>query len=236
MNIISIDPSLISTAVAIGNKKNGLKLINYCREEDATLSKGGLSKWFKLCEQHLELKYIKYRKFNTYSEGEIIKLKDYDLITTQIINDIEKYIDRSEPIRIGIEGYSFSSAAGDIVDLVTFSTLLRKKLFDQISQDITVVSPSTLKQESCKLTYKPIDIGKKKPKLEYRNNAGIAGGKFTKTEIYLSIIENTDLNDYWSILCTSLRDDILAGKTIKKPFEDVNDSYVLYHILKNNSI
>jgi len=29
-NIVSIDPSLISTAIAI-HGKNGLKLINYCR-------------------------------------------------------------------------------------------------------------------------------------------------------------------------------------------------------------
>jgi hypothetical protein len=49
-------------------------------------------------------------------------------------------IDKSLPTKIGIEGYSFSSNAGAIIDLVTFSTLLRKKLFD-LSEDILVLSP-----------------------------------------------------------------------------------------------
>jgi len=232
MNIVTIDPSLVSTAIAISGK-NGLKLINYCREDDTTLSKGGLNKWFKFSEGKLELKFIKYRKFDNYSDGELIKLKDYDEITNQIVNDIKENIDPSKPTRIGIEGYSFSSEAGSIIDLVTFSTLLRKKLFDQVSEDILVVSPSTLKQESCKLTYKPIDVGKKKPKLEYRNNNGVSGGKFTKVEIFLSIIENNNLDDEWALLCRSLEADILGGKTVKKPFDDVNDAYILYNILKN---
>lgn len=229
-NIVSIDPSLISTAVAIYGK-NGLKLINYCRESDAT-NKSGLSKWFKLCEDRLQLTFINYRKFDNYSEGEIIKLNDYDKVTDQIINDIKNNIDNSLPTKIGIEGYSYNSNSGDIIDLVTFSTILRKKLYEQISKDILVLSPSTLKQEACKLTYKPIDIGKKKPKFEYRNNEGISGGKFTKREMFLSIIENNELEDDWFELCKLVKDDILENKTIKKPWEDVNDAYILLNYLK----
>ena len=229
MNIIGIDPSLISTGLMV----NG-KIFNYCREKDA-INKSGLAKWFKLCEKELELRFIEYRNFDNYSDGELIKLKDYDKITNQIIKDIEDNIDKNQPTKIGIEGYSFASNAGDIIDLVTFSTLLRKKLFDYISQDITVLSPSTLKQEACKLTYKPIDIGKKKPKLEYRNNEGIAGGKFTKREMYLAIIENNDLNDDWAKLCKSLKPDILGVSKIPKPFEDINDAFLIYHIFKKEN-
>jgi hypothetical protein len=43
-------------------------------------------------------------------------------ITDTIIDDI-LHIDKSLPTKIGIEGYSFSSNAGAIIDLVTFSTL-----------------------------------------------------------------------------------------------------------------
>lgn len=232
-NIVSIDPSLISTAVAIYGK-NGLKLINYCRESDAT-NKSGLSKWFKLCEDRLQLTFINYRKFNNYSEGEIIKLNDYDKVTDQIINDIKNNIDNSLPTKIGIEGYSYGSGgSGDIIDLVTFSTILRKKLYEQISKDILVISPSTLKQEACKLTYQPIDIGKKKPKFEYRNNEGISGGKFTKREMFLSIIESDKLKDEWFELCKLVKDDILENKTIKKPWDDVNDAYILLNYLKKD--
>ena len=56
MNIIGLDPSLISTGLVV----NG-KLFNYCREKDAT-NKSGLSKWFKYAESDLTLRYIEYRE------------------------------------------------------------------------------------------------------------------------------------------------------------------------------
>lgn len=226
MNIIGIDPSLISTGLVV----NG-KIFNYCREKDAN-NKSGLSKWFKLCESELTLKYIDYRSYENYSEGELIKLKDYDRVSNQIIKDIEDNIDKSKPTKIGIEGYSYSSDAGAIIDLVTFSTLLRKKLFDYISEDITVFSPSTLKLETCKLTYPPINEGKKKEKWVYKNNDGVSGGSFTKHGMFLAIVENNNLDDTWIKLCKSLKTEIMAVSKVPKPFEDVNDAYLLYNILK----
>ena len=228
MNIIGLDPSLISTGLVV----NG-KLFNYCREKDAN-NKSGLSKWFKYAGPELTLRYIEYREYDNYSDGELIKLKDYDKITSMIIKDIEDNIDKSQPTKIGIEGYSYASDAGAIIDLVTFSTLLRKKLFDYISQDITVFSPASLKLESCKLTYPPINEGKKKEKWVYKNNDGVAGGSFTKHGMFLAIIENANLNDGWTNLCRSLKGDIMGASKVPKPFEDVNDGFSIYNILKGN--
>ncbi len=228
MNLIGIDPSLISTGVVV----NG-KIFNYCRESDA-MNKSGLSKWFKLCEQYTTLKFISYRNFESYSDGELIKLKDYDKITDMIISDIESSIDKSKESKVAIEGYNFGASVGDLIDLVTFSTLLRKKLHDYISKDILVLSPSTLKQESCKMAYPPVDIGIKKPKLVYRNNNGISGGSFTKIEVCLSIIES-NLNDEWSNHLRSIKTELLSAKSIKKPYEDINDAVILYNFLKKNS-
>jgi hypothetical protein len=64
VNFIGLDPSLISTGLVV----NG-KIYNYCREKDAT-NKSGLSKWFKLCEDKLTLRYIEYKEFENYSDGE----------------------------------------------------------------------------------------------------------------------------------------------------------------------
>lgn len=227
-NIIGLDPSLISTGLVV----NG-KLFNYCREKSAT-NKSGLSKWFKYAESELILRFIEYREYNNYSEGELIKLKDYDKITNQIIKDIEENIDKSLPTKIGIEGYSYASNAGDIIDLVTFSTLLRKKLYDYISQDILVLSPSSLKLDACKLTYPPINEGKKKEKWVYKNNDGVSGGNLTKHGMFLALIENNNLNDGWTNLCRSLKNEIMSASSVPKPFEDVTDSFLLYHILKGN--
>ena len=84
MNFIGIDPSLISTAVVI----NG-KIFNYCRESKVNL-KSGMSKWFKSAEQYCTYRFITFREFSNYSDGELTKLKDYDSITEMIIDDILK--------------------------------------------------------------------------------------------------------------------------------------------------
>jgi hypothetical protein len=233
MNIVAIDPSLVSTALVVSSGDT-FKVYNYCRESKA-YGKKGMTKWFKSAEEFVELKFIEYREFKDYSEGELTKLKDYDKITDQIISDILENIDESEDTKIGIEGYNFGAQVGDLIDLVAFSTLLRKKLFDLVSEDIWVMSPSTLKLESCKLTYEPIrtEIGKKviKIKEEFRNKIGIPGGKFTKNDMALAIIENENLNDYWAKHCKLIKEDLTSVSTIQKPYEDVNDAYLIYQIL-----
>ena len=231
-NIVAIDPSLISTALVVSSG-DSLKIFNYCKESKV-YGKTGMTKWFKLAEQFVEYKFIEYREFKDYSDGELTKLKDYDKITDNIIKDILENIDSTKPTKIGIEGFSYSSKNGSIIDLVTFSTLLRKKLFDKVSEDILVISPSTLKLECCKLTYPPINEGKKKEKWVYKNNNGISGGSFTKHEILLSIIENKNINDDWSKLCVSLKSEMMGLSLIPKPFEDINDAVCLFYILKGN--
>lgn len=236
-NFIAIDPSLISTALIVSSG-DSFKIYNYCRESKV-YGKTGMTKWFKMAEEHVIYKFIEYREYKDYSEGELVKLKDYDLITDNIIKDILENIDISKPTKIGIEGYSFSSGSGSsIIDLVTFSTLLRKKLFDRVSEDILVLSPSSLKLESCKLTYTPIikEIGGKKPRQEFiwRNKLGISGGNFKKNDIFLSIIENTNFNDYWSLHCKSIAGDIKSVSSFPKPYEDADDCFILYNILKRN--
>ncbi len=228
-NFVALDPSLISTAMVV-SCGDSFKIYNYCRES-AVYKKTGMTKWFKLAEQFVEYKFVEYREFKEYSDGELIKLKDYDLITDNIIKDILLNIDSSKPTKIGIEGYSYSSNAGAIIDLVTFSTLLRKKLFDLVSEDIVVFSPSTLKLESCKLTYPPINEGKKKDKWVYKNNDGVSGGSLTKHGIFLSIVENNHIKNDWFDLCKSLQKEIMGASIVPKPFEDINDAVILYHVL-----
>ena len=234
MNFIGIDPSLISTAVVV----NG-KILNYCRESKVML-KSGMSKWFKSAEQYCTYRFITYREFDNYSDGELTKLKDYDYITEMIIDDILININLGEESIIGIEGYNFGATVGDLIDLVTFSTLLRKKLFDRVSERIIVLSPSTLKLEACKLTYDPIvkEIGKKVKRIEYtyRNKLGISGGKFTKRDMALAIIENEKIDDPWFKYLKLIKTELLEVKDIQKPHEDVNDAVLIYHILKSGNL
>lgn len=218
-NIISIDPSLSCTAVIINDKK-----IIYTNNVTAK-NKNNFKKWFKnidgLCEIKINNSIIK----NGYSKDEISKLILYDSITDCIINDISHNIDQNNNTVILIEGYSQNSISGPLVDLVTYSTLLRIKLHKKISNNIIVISPLSLKLIAAKISYPPIQKGNK---FEYRNNEGISGGKFKKNEILLSLIENNTFSCEWTTFLKNNKDVLLSNKNVPKPIDDINDAKVLY--------
>ena len=186
--------------------------------------------------EHVTYRFITINKEKiSYSEGEILKLKEYSASVDLIISDIKVNINPELSTKIGIEGFSYSSMIGPLIDLVTFSTLLRSRLYNEISKDITVLSPMSLKLEACKLTYPAINIGKKKEKLEWRNKLGIAGGSFNKTDMYYSIIENPNFNNPYALFLKNIKNQIEQGKSIPKPLEDCNDAYLLYlYLIKHN--
>lgn len=234
-NYIAIDPSLISTAIVIGDGED-FKMLNFCREKDAQTKSGKLTKWYALAENHIDYIYIDMtEKGETYPEIELNKLEAYhdntDLITDNILQNINPDYDTY----VMIEGYSFGSAVGDLIDLVTFSTLLRTKIYDKITRNIHVVSPKSLKLETCKMAYEPIVkmVGVKKPKevIEYRNPIGIKGGDFSKTDMLYAILEGKNFNDKWKEHCHSLENELMSTKKIQKPYEDINDAYLMYNYL-----
>lgn len=228
-NYITIDPSLNCTAVIINDEKYIYAKDSYGASEKT----GKLKKWFELCEPYITYKWIKYDKSNVHSCQELMKLNTYDEITTIIVDDIKSKIIPGDII-VGIEGFSYSSQAGPLIDLVTFSTLLRIKLYKQLTQKIKILQPSELKLEACKLTYKPIEVGVKVKKFEYKNSNGVSGGKFKKPEIYKALIENNNLNCDWVNYLRTIKDEIFELNMIPKPIEDINDAKIFYEILKKN--
>lgn len=226
MNFVTIDPSLISTALCI----NG-KLFNYAKESNAT-NKSGLEKWYALCEPYVTYRWIdSYVNDETFSKSEIDKLNNCGKIVKMIIDDILANIIPNERLIIAIEGYSYSSEAGFLIDLVTFGTTLRTEIL-KITQDLIVLPPSTLKLEAAKLTY-PMVIEKKKE--VWRNKEGLSGGSFKKHDMYKVLTENEKFTDPWVNFLREVQSDVFSIKAVKKPIEDINDAVCLYNIIKINS-
>lgn len=227
MNIITIDPSLNNTAVVINGN------IFCFTNQDLMYSKTRkLTKWFELASPFVTYFPLMYQGTEDYSTNEILKLHTYNDITNSIVDVIMENINAKFDMNVYIEGYSYSSAAGPIIDLVTFSTLLRNKLLTH-TENITIISPTSLKLEAAKLTYPPIRKGKKVIKYEYRNNKGVAGGKFTKFEMYHALIENNNLQGEWVNFLRAYKKEITANKIIAKPLEDINDAELMYRIYEN---
>lgn len=228
MNIITIDPSLISTSMVI----NG-DIYNYCRE-DLIIGKKSMNKWYKYAEPYINYTIIDIINDVEYSDKEILKIISYTKTVNKIINDINCKIDVSKKTLVVLEGYSFSSKVGDFIDLITFSTLLRSEIYNRVTKNMYIISPKSLKLESCKLTYKPKEIGVKKKKLYWTNNDGVSGGMFKKKDMLKCIIENELFVDKFSNHCKEIGVELMELSSIPKPYEDSIDSFLLYNVVKNN--
>jgi hypothetical protein len=229
MNIIAIDPSITSTGMCI----NG-ELFSYSYNSAAFTKKGNLTKWYESSEKYVNFRFHDKVSFGDYEEEQIEKIKLYRKVVDKIIEDISDNINTGEETVVAIEGYSYGSSAGNLIDLVSFGTLIRDKIIDNFTDNIKIVSPSTLKLESCKMVYEPIKkikgIKKKKVVYEYRNKFGIAGGNFTKKDMYNAIIESK-WNDQWAEYLKTIKGEF---KAVPKPHEDLNDAYLMYQYLLKN--
>lgn len=232
-NYIGIDTSLSSTGLYIRLKNGKEHYYNY-RNTDK------LTKWHKI------LDFVNYRdyeniKLDNYSDTEIAKIIQYNKITDMMVVDILSHCIPEETIII-TEGYSYSSSnTSSLIDLICFATLLRNKLIDLDFNDFIIKSPSTLKVETCKSTYKPREkiIGGKKPRTEYiyKNDEGITGGKFTKREMLKSVFDNINVIIYIKKILDFHYLDIIAMKMVPAPISDLVDAAWLAwtEILKNDN-
>ena len=227
MNYVGIDPSLTSTAMVANDK------VFVYTKESSVYRKKGMEKWFSICENYINIRTFYPEISKEFSKNEMLKIIRYDGATDLIVEDIKKILNNDEKTRIYIEGYSYNSKSGDIIDLVALSTLLRLKL-TSITDDIKIIPPSTLKKESCILTYPGKDIGIKKPKIEYRNLEGVAGGNFKKHEMYKAIIENKTYMDSWSNHLREQKEEIFSMKSVPKPYDDINDAFLLRKLSEKN--
>lgn len=215
-NFIGVDISLNSTAIFIESDK-GKSILSFTNKKDNNIYIKELSKYgvefFHLCREVSD----------DYSKNEILKLKHYNKISLLILDEIIKRIDINKNTYCQIEGYSFSKNTSSILDIVSLSTLIRSDLIKSIDNiDITIISPSTLKLETCKLVYEPVDVGKKKPIYKFMNNQGISGGSFKKPHMYRAILEGKIDTPIYDMLL--LHEDLMNREKIPNPIEDIIDA------------
>lgn len=235
-NIVAIDPSTTCTGICI----NGEKMIAVAQENLALSKKGDLVKWFELASNSCQIEtYKAYEKKNTFTDAEVEKLFYYQTISILVVDVIENYCKHPDDTKVVIEGFSYSSKAGNLIDLVTYSTLIRSRLLDR-GYELIIVPPMSLKQGTAKLVYPKVDVKNRgrdpklkplKPKYMYLNPDDIPGGKFKKHEM-LRAISDSDFDDDWKKFIDENYSDITEMKSIPAPIADLNDAYLLYQCAK----
>jgi hypothetical protein len=231
MIFIGLDISKVSTAMCI--EKNGkTKLYSY------TTKKSG-NCWVKDTKDFINYRHINYEylKEKDYSKSELMKITEFSLITDSIINDIFNNVKILDSITIAIEGYSYNSKQGPIIDIVEFTSILKHKLLSKLSDysKVNIIAPLILKTEACKMVYKPrIEIkGKRKITeiIHLENNNGKQATKFDKWDMFYAFIES-DIKSELKDWCKEYSEEISKNKEVPKPLDDVIDSFFLKEMIK----
>lgn len=227
---IGIDVSLSSTAIYV-NDENEQYILCYLNDKKTDKWANELNKI-----KNVNIHRISTTNYNEgYSKNEIKKLLKYDEISEKVVNDLfticgKRYCD------IRFEGYSYTKDTNSLNDIITLTTLLRLKMINKLNCDLTIISPPSLKLETCKYCYGVTEIkrfhkktGKElAPELKVVNPDGLSGGNFTKFDIYKAIIDkklNTIILD-WLLN----NQNILTMKKIPSPVDDINDAFMLSKI------
>lgn len=227
MNYIGIDISLTSTAISFYNEKYGYKFFSYMKNYTKP------TKWTKRID-FVNLKGVFYDTSEDYSEQENMKMTDYQLLVINIITDIQKFIIPGEII-VATEGYSYNSLAGRLIDLVTLGTLIRDRFTNKMGAEMIVMSPSTIKKETCGLVYGWDKKGKRVIKYSTRSTKGIAGGNFKKHQM-LEALNDYDCDTQLKGFCDEFFEEVYHMKNIPSPIDDLVDSYWILKILMNQRI
>jgi hypothetical protein len=215
-NFIGIDISINSTAVYIESDR-GKSILSFTNKKDNNI-------YIKeLVRYGVKFFHLNRETSTDYSKNEILKLNHYNDISNKLIDEIINSINLDKKTYCQIEGYSFSKNTSSILDIVGLSTIIRSDLMRNIDGiDVSIISPSSLKLETCKIVYKPIDIGIKKPKLKYVNDQGISGGSFKKPQMFKAMIDGKIDTPIFEMLNTY--SDLMEREKIPNPIEDIIDA------------
>lgn len=223
MDVITIDPSLICTAMVVNDKK-----FVYVGKHIAYTEKGNLKQWFARFNDVVKIRVfdLKSAIILGYSEHELIKFKSYINIIDVMINDITENVTDLTTAKVGIEGYSYSSISGPLIDLVTFGTIIKYSLLKIGLTNILIVPPQELKSKAGSLAYQPIKKGKI---IQYVNSDGKSAGSFKKTDMLKCLLDITLTgSDEWINTLNLYKNELYKLKAVPKPIEDVNDAKLLY--------
>jgi hypothetical protein len=223
-NYIGIDISLNSTAVYIERPDNRV-ILSFTNKKDTNI-------WInELKSVGVKFTNIYRKTADDYSKAEVLKLKDYWEISDTICKTIVENLDPDLETFCNVEGYSFSRNTSSILDIVSLSTLIKTKLLVMLPNlHMNIISPLSLKLESCKLVYPPLEIGVKKKKLKWVNREGIAGGSFKKPQMFKAFIEGRIDAPIYNFLFH--HQELLDREKIPNPIEDIIDSVFCLKVMK----
>ena len=225
MNLIGIDISIDSTGMSVFRGEE-LILFNFTTMKRSVL-------WIKKMMEYVDFEFINYtyKIIENYTEKEIMKLREFDFVTNLIYNKIIGNIDKNEKTIIAIEGYNYGLRnTNSIVDIVSFSTLLRVKLLTIPNlEKIIIISPKSIKKEIAEKSY-GFTLTKSGKKNINKNLEGTSGGNFDKKDVLMALL-NMDIENKLTSMLNRHKEELLKLKNVPKGIDDVIDSFFIASLL-----
>lgn len=134
--MIGIDISTTSTGITVIDKKGDVYHYNITDK---------ITKYHKNSDCIETLYVEKIEKTDCYSENERNKFIKYK----KICNFVEEIINHDVDNIFNIEGFSYSSNAGAIIDIVMLSSLIRNVCYSLKGSVVNIISPTSLKKFAC---------------------------------------------------------------------------------------
>lgn len=189
------------------------------------------TKWTRVMEPIASVHQITYdKKKKQYSDSEVNKLIEYEQIAYNIVDTVQVGPDD----HVFIEGFA-QRASGQIIDLVVFSTFLRKRILDRGAK-LTVVAPMALKKAWAELIYPKDKKGVARNfEINPKTGLGIAGGSFKKHQMMLGLYEMQDTSKF-KLAMEMYRDEIMPLANIPSPLNDCVDAFAAAYLGKRKLI
>ena len=230
--IVGLDISPTSTALCIDSDgKESLYVFSKLKENN---------KYVKLLD-FVNFEFVEYEKHSDYSKNEIAKAKVYHKISKRLAEIISMHAatSRSGPVKIIIEGHSYSSQAGHIIDVSTITGMIKGQLFEQLPHaDIELVSPITLKNLTAETTYGSYEVSEgvrviRQKKILKTNHLGTKPSKYQKSDMFIAV------NDYqeptiFDNFMEQHYEVLVKMASVPKPIDDLVDAYWLKETYKKH--
>ena len=207
MYYVGIDLSLNSTGMVIckNNNYEFFSFVNGDFDKEFKNKHGRVLSEFKTHKEISQFvnvfNYTRYLNVEDYQISEYNKIYDADKVTDLIVSKIP---DNSI---IAIEGFSYASKSRSFIDIISYASVLRYKIFKKFKK-LLVFSPSEIKKFA---------TGK---------------GNADKFKMFDAILNENIQHPYFEYLENNA-DSLVTKTKIKKPIDDINDAYFVCQLLKN---
>jgi hypothetical protein len=216
---IGIDYSMTSPGIVILKSKYCYNWVSLSQGFDENKKKSKLHNLINALPNCIVQGYERDKRDN-YSENELQKIVNAENLAKQACEAILKVIGdpfQYDRLHFGIEGYAFGAKGNSLIDIVTYSAILRRMLFAKFTNAyFSFYTPSEIKKFAGKGNFKKTEM--------FEAFVNMVNDKYLLNDLFF----HSTRSNYDLIVNTNTK-----AVTIKDPWSDLIDAYFIVRLLRS---